>query len=146
MILAVKGSAHYEQSLISTALQTDWRSVNFWRQQEQLAAEMRVPYLIFHSHLPEDQWSLFALIHHQAINFSRIVIKALCEIVRHLTIGCTQRPRNWQKTGQSLKTRILCSYWLPAVTRVQLQTVHSFFFNRHYFSFLLDEWWYPVSS
>ena len=28
---------------------------NFWLQQEQLAVEMRVPYLLFHSHLPEDQ-------------------------------------------------------------------------------------------
>ena len=84
-----------------------------------------------------------------ALNFSRIVIKALfAKIVKHFTVGYKQRPRNWQKThtGQSLKTLILCSHWLPTVTRVKLQTVHLFFLNRHYFPFLLDEWWYPVSS
>ena len=34
------------------------------------------------------------------------------------TVGCKQRPRNWQKThtGQSLQTPILFSYWLPTVT------------------------------
>ena len=70
------------------------------------------------------------------------------QIVKPFTIGCKQIPRNRQKprTGQSPKTPILCSYLLPTLSRVQLQTVHSFVLNRHYFSFLLDEWWYPVSS
>ena len=80
--------------------------------------------------------------------FNNFHESALYKIVKHFTIGCKQRPPNWQKsnTGQSLKTPILCRYCLPAVTRVQLQTVHSFVLNRHYFSFLQDEWWYPVSS
>ena len=80
--------------------------------------------------------------------FNNFHQSALYKIVKHFTIGCKQRPRNWQKphTGQSLKTPILCRCWLPAVTGVQLQTVHSFVLNSHYFSFLQDEWWYPVSS
>ena len=67
---------------------------------------------------------------------------ALCKIVKLFTIGCKQRPRNWQKTqhtGQSLRTHILCSYRLPTATRVQLQIKHLFVLNRHYVSFLLDE-------
>lgn len=49
---------------------------------------------------------------------------ALCSEALFLpSAGCKQRPerpeRNWQKTctGQSLKTPISCSYWLPSVAR-----------------------------
>ena len=63
---------------------------------------------------------------------------ALCRTVKHFTIGCKQRPRNWKKIriGQSLKTPISCSYWLPFVTRLQLQTILSFVLDRqHTFRF-----------
>ena len=117
MILAVEGSAHCEQPLISTALQRDWRFANFWRKQEQLAAEMRVPYLLFHSHLPEDQWSLFALIHHQALTFSRIVIEApFKKIVEHFyhrvqtkTSELTENS-NWSVTEHTHFVQLLITY------------------------------------
>ena len=86
-----------------------------------VTAEMRVPYLLSHSHLSEDQWSFFALIRHQALSFSRIVMKALFAEQWSIlpSAGCKQRPRNSQKTrtGRSLKTPISRSYWLPSVTR-----------------------------
>ena len=67
---------------------------------------------------------------------------ALCRTMKRFNIGCKQRPQNWQKirTGQSLKTPISCSYWLPLVTRVPVQTVLSFVFDSEYsVSCLLDE-------
>ena len=67
---------------------------------------------------------------------------ALCRTMKRFNIECKQRPQNWQKirAGQSLKTPISCSYWLPSVTKVPLQTVLSFVLDSQCsVSCLLDE-------
>ena len=98
---------------------------------------MRVPYLLFHSHQSEDQWSLFALIHRQALNFSRIVTKALF----------TNYHRVQKKTSEVTETSYSpitenTHFVRPLIAyRNKSAALNSTFIclNRPYFSFLLDE-------
>ena len=157
-MLTVKPSANCEQSLIVSGLPRDWRSSNFWRQQQQLGVETdesRAPYLLFQS----DSlicgrvvvlWSDLPPRAKLSKNFHQSV---LCRrsVLSCFTIGCKQRSRNWQKTrtgqGQSLKTLRSCSYWFPSITsQVRFQTVLLFLLDRQYISFLVIDGRHPVST
>ena len=54
---------------------------------------------------------------------------ALCRTMKRFNIGCKQRPQNWQKirTGQSFKTPISCSYWLPNKSNKSAASNSTFF-------------------
>ena len=155
-MLTVKPSANCEQSLIVSGLPRDWRSSNFWRQQQQLGVETdesRAPYQLFQS----DSlicgrvvvlWSDLPPRAKLSKNFHQSV---LCRrsVLPCFIIGCKQRSRNWQKTrtGQSLKTLSSCSYRFSSVTsQVQFQTVLLFLLDRQYISFLVIDGRHPVST
>ena len=104
----------------------DWRSANFWRKQLNSNSQLRWGFNIYsfiRSNLRTSGRSLLWFTT-KRLTFQELSSKRSLQL-KHFTIECKQRPRNWQKTqrtGQLLKTPNLCSYWLPTVTRLQLRS------------------------
>jgi len=98
LILAVKRTAYCEQSLISSGFPTSTTATRSWDEGSIFTLSFALiwwPVVVLCSDSPPSA--------KLSKNFHE---SALCRTVKHFTIGCKQRRRNWQKTrtGQSLKT------------------------------------------